>query len=161
MLEVPRVLDIIIENFNISSALDVGCGSGIFLDAFTKRGIFTCGIDLNLVFIIATREIVPNSHLAASYAEYLPFRKQSFDVVFMSHLLHESDKPDIVLKQAKEVCKKGIAILEWPYKKEDMGPPLEHRLKEEDVSTFAIKAGLNSIKPVYLKRQILYLIKKN
>ena len=76
----------------------------------------------------------------------------------MAHLLHEVDDPAITLKEASRVGKKRIAVLEWQYRKEEIGPPLGHRLRPEDVGAAALKVGLKSVKPIILKSLVLYII---
>jgi ubiquinone/menaquinone biosynthesis C-methylase UbiE len=158
VLEVPRVVELCTKGKNPASVLDVGCGSGIFVEAFMSRGLFCAGVDFNPDMLRATRGFVINAHVAAATADKIPFSNKSFDLVFMAHLLHEVDDPAITLKEASRVCKKRIAVLEWQYRQEEMGPPLNHRLSPEDIGTAAVNAGLSKVRPVVLKTLVLYLI---
>jgi ubiquinone/menaquinone biosynthesis C-methylase UbiE len=157
-LEIPRVVDLCLAEISAATVLDVGCGSGIFSEAFLARGLFCAGVDLNPAMLGATRTFAKGAHVVASVADNLPFCDMSFDMVFMAHLLHEVDDPAATLKEALRVCKKRIAVLEWPYRQEEMGPPLGHRLSPEAMGTAALRAGLTSVKPVVLKNLALYLI---
>jgi ubiquinone/menaquinone biosynthesis C-methylase UbiE len=158
VLEVPRVTELCLAGISAATVLDIGCGSGIFSEAFMARGLFCASVDFNPDMLRATRGFVINAHVAAATAEQIPFPDKSFDLVFMAHLLHEVDDPAITLKEASRVCKKRIAVLEWPYREEEIGPPLHHRLKPEDVGAAALKVGLKSVKPIILKSLVLYLI---
>jgi ubiquinone/menaquinone biosynthesis C-methylase UbiE len=158
VLEVPRVLDICLAGTSAATVLDVGCGSGIFTEAFVSRGLFCASVDFNSEMLRATRGFVPGARVAAATAEYLPFANKSFDLVFIAHVLHEVDDPAITLKEALRLCKKRISVLEWQYREEEIGPPLGHRLKPEDVGAAALKVGLKSVKPIILKCLVLYLI---
>jgi ubiquinone/menaquinone biosynthesis C-methylase UbiE len=158
VLEVPRVLDLCTKGINPASVLDIGCGSGIFLEAFSSAGFFCAGIDFNPEMLRATRGFVMNAHVAAAAADQIPFVNKSFDLVFMAHLLHEVDDPAITLKEASRVCKKRIAVLEWQYRNEEIGPPLGHRLRPEDVGAAALEVGFKNVKPSILKSLVLYII---
>lgn len=158
VLEVPRVVDLSTKGINPASILDIGCGSGIFLEAFSSGGFFCAGIDFKPEMLRATRGFVANARVAAAAADVIPFANKSFDLVFMAHLLHEVDDPAITLMEASRVGKKRIAVLEWQYRQEEIGPPLQHRLNPEAMSAAVKKAGLKSVKPIILKCLILYLI---
>jgi ubiquinone/menaquinone biosynthesis C-methylase UbiE len=158
VLEVPRVLDCCVEGINPASVLDIGCGSGIFLEAFGRRGLFCAGVDFNPDMLRAIRGFVPLAPVAAASAEAIPIADTSFDLVFMAHLIHEVDDPAVTLKEAARVCRKRIAVLEWQYRQEEMGPPLHHRLSPEAMGKAATKAGLSTVRPVILRNLILYLV---
>ncbi len=157
-LEVPRVVDSCLDGANPASVLDVGCGSGIFFQAFRARGLSCAGMDLNPRMLGALRGFVPDAAVAAATAEHLPFANKSFDLVFLAHLLHEVDNPAIALKECSRIARTRIAVLEWPYRQEELGPPLGHRLSPEAVSAAVSGAGLSRIRPVVLKAMSLYLI---
>jgi ubiquinone/menaquinone biosynthesis C-methylase UbiE len=161
VLEVPRVIDLCFAGTSAATVLDVGCGSGIFSEAFVSRGLFCTSVDFNPEMLHATKGFVPGARVAAATAEHLPFANKSIDLVFMAHVLHEVDDPAITLKEALRVCKRRISVLEWQYREEEIGPPLGHRLKPEDVGTAALKAGLKGVKPIILKTLVLYLIEVN
>jgi SAM-dependent methyltransferase len=54
-LEVNRVVDNCLMDTNISSVLDVGTGSGLFAEEFSKRGLKVAAIDPNPEMITATQ----------------------------------------------------------------------------------------------------------
>jgi ubiquinone/menaquinone biosynthesis C-methylase UbiE len=157
-LEVPRVTGLCLDDIAAASVLDLGCGSGIFSEAFCARGLFCAGVDLNAAMLRAARDFAPHSHLARGVSDLLPFPDASFDLVFMAHLLHEVDNPAITLGECRRVARKRIAVLEWPHRQENIGPPLAHRLSPEDVGAAASAAGLVRVRPVALKAMSLYLI---
>jgi ubiquinone/menaquinone biosynthesis C-methylase UbiE len=154
-------LDLCLAGISAATVLDVGCGSGIFTEAFVSRGLFCAGVDFNPNMLRATRGFVMNAHVAAAAADQIPFVNKSFDLVFMAHLLHEVDDPAITLKEASRVCKKRIAVLEWQYREEEIGPPLGHRLRPEDVGAAALEVGFKNVKPIILKSLVLYLMDIN
>ncbi len=156
LLEVERVLDLCLEVFPARSVLDVGTGTGLFAEAFAARGLEVAGIDANPVMVEAARRFVPQGRFRHAPAEVIPHRDGAFDLVFMGLVLHETDDREQALGEARRVARLGIAALEWPYRVEDYGPPLAHRLKNEDVVAMAREAGFGRVEAISLDRLVLY-----
>jgi ubiquinone/menaquinone biosynthesis C-methylase UbiE len=76
--------------------------------------------------------------------------------VFLGHVLHESDNIDKALSETIRVAKQRVCILEWPYKQEESGPPLEHRLQIEEVVTAATQAGFSQVESIPLQHMVLF-----
>lgn len=155
-LEVGRVVDLCLENAQMQSMLDVGTGSGIFAEAFAGRGLSVAGIDENPAMLEAARPFVPQANLRQASAEALPFAQGEFHLVFFGLVLHEVEDAAKTLMEARRVAGKLVAALEWPYRQEEVGPPLAHRLKPEEVSELAHKAGLGKVEIIPLTRLVLY-----
>jgi hypothetical protein len=49
-----------------------------------------------------------------------------------------------------------VAILEWPYRREQQGPPLHHRLSPRKIEGLAQTAGYSSIEILKMKHMDLY-----
>jgi ubiquinone/menaquinone biosynthesis C-methylase UbiE len=66
--------------------LDAGCGQGILLENFTKRGnVFVIGIDISLKMLkIAKRR---SYEVIQCDLNYLPFRNKTFDIIVASEVL--------------------------------------------------------------------------
>jgi len=47
-----------------------------------------------------------------------------------------------------------VAILEWPYRSETIGPPLEHRVKPETISALVVSAGYLKTESVHLDHKV-------
>ena len=152
LLEVDRVVDLCTTGISAKSVIDIGTGSGLFAERFYTCGLDVAGIDVNTEMVRAARDYVPQGQFMVATAESLPFEVHSFDIVFLGLVLHESDFPERVLKEAKRIARKRVAILEWPYLEEESGPPLSHRLKSDDILALAKKNGFCDIKHVFLKR---------
>lgn len=156
MLEIERVIEHTVEKLFVTRVLDVGCGTALFSEAFSLRKMVTTGIDINPAMVRAATDLVPGATFKCASAESLPFPDKSFDVVFLAHVLHESPSPLTVLQEARRVAKYRVAVLEWPYRTEETGPPVEHRLSAETVKRTAHKAGCIQFEKIELKYMVLY-----
>lgn len=88
--------------------LDLGCGSGIVAKAF--RDFFQAkvvGVDIKdqRIFYVPL-EIINGRDL--------PFPEKTFDTVLISYVLHHSDDPAVLLKEAKRVGRKIIIYEDLP-----------------------------------------------
>jgi ubiquinone/menaquinone biosynthesis C-methylase UbiE len=158
LLEIDRVVMLSVEHITVKSVLDVGTGTAIFAQAFEQKGMEVAGIDINEQMVAEAKRFVPSGEFRTGSAEKIPFENQSFDLVFLGHVLHESDNPTLALAEAKRVGRKRIVVLEWPYMEQEKGPPLAHRLKPEDITLFAKHAGLRSVQAIPLRYLSLYIM---
>lgn len=111
------------------SVLDVGTGTGLFAESFKKRGCRVAGVDVNPEMVSHARRLVPEAEFSVATAERLPFPDRSFEVVFLGLVFHETDDAEGALRSALRVARTRVAILEWPYKEQEFGPPLAHRVE--------------------------------
>ena len=72
LLEVDRVVDLCLESVHVMTVLDVGTGSGIFAEAFSKRGISVTGIDPNPEMLKAAEEFVRAGTFLEGTVEKIP-----------------------------------------------------------------------------------------
>jgi SAM-dependent methyltransferase len=140
-LEVERVVGLCLEQGHFANMLDVGTGSGLFAEAFAKRGLKVSGVDVNPDVLAAARRFIPDGDFREGTAEALPYLDGSFDLVFLGLVLHESDEALIALKEAARVARQRVCILEWPYRDQTFGPPPAHRLNPEDLAGLFQQAG--------------------
>jgi SAM-dependent methyltransferase len=157
-LEVERVVGICLEDGELASLLDVGTGSGLFAESFSKHGLKVSGVDANPEMLIAARQFVPEGDFREGTAEALPYPDGSFDIVFLGLVLHESDETLKVLQEAHRATRKRVCILEWPYRDQSFGPPLAHRLNPEDLAVLFQKAGFRKWKMTDLSDTVLYIL---
>jgi ubiquinone/menaquinone biosynthesis C-methylase UbiE len=158
LLEIERVIDFSLEGIHINSMLDIGTGSGIFAEGFTKKVASISGIDPNPEMLTAAMEYVPSGTFKQGTVEEIPFKDRLFDLVFLGHVLHESDDLVKALAECRRCAKQRVVILEWPYKQEESGPPLEHRLKTDDVLAAAKTIGFSRIETIQLNHMVLFLL---
>lgn len=118
-----------LEGLEAKSALDIGTGTGVFAEAFAELGLFAVGLDPRTDRLEVARAKVKGARFVEGRAESLPFPEGSFDLAFFGLSLHHLN-PVPALKEAARVAQR-VAVLEWPYREEEMGPPLARRLSPE------------------------------
>jgi ubiquinone/menaquinone biosynthesis C-methylase UbiE len=114
------------------------------------------GIDFNPKLLELARRQAPKAAFYEGTAEKLPFDSGSFDLVMMSHVLHEMDDPLAALVEGRRVARRRVTVLEWPYIDEDKGPPLSHRLQPSEIESLADQAGFTGIDHILLSHMHLY-----
>ncbi len=103
------------------SVLDVGCGPGRCTASLARsagKNAKVCGIDISGKMLtrarqeIQNREVSDRTYLIRGDAVYLPFRNNSFDVLFMSFVLELFDTARIpeVLGECRRVLKSNGRI---------------------------------------------------
>ncbi|HVC19771.1 MAG TPA: class I SAM-dependent methyltransferase [Vicinamibacterales bacterium] len=159
-MDVPHVVDLCLEGITATQVLDIGSGTGVFAEAFVARGLDTTGIDINPAMVEAGNSLVPGARFMLAPAEAPPFADASFDLVFLGHVLHETDDARGALREARRIARVRVAVLEWPYREEEVGPPLAHRLKAEDVEALAREAGFTAVETLPLSHMVLFRMEK-
>lgn len=61
--------------------LDIGCGTGRWLERLARLGAKPVGIDLSVDALVAAKRRVPKSAVLCAYAEQPVFREESFDII--------------------------------------------------------------------------------
>lgn len=159
IVEVERVVELSLEKIFVTKVLDIGCGTGLFAESFFLRNLEVTAIDINQSMIENAKKHIPFVNFMSIPAEKLPFEDKSFDLVFIGLMLHESNDPAAVLREALRVASIRVAILEWKYEDESIGPPLSQRIKPDFIKKMAREKNrevvVTSKNLTYL---ILYLI---
>jgi SAM-dependent methyltransferase len=106
----PSYIDYLINNIGDELVLDVGCGKGDYLPIF-NNGI---GID----FLIENVEKVNSAGLRiirGDINDNLPFRDESFDFIFCSHVIEHVKSPLDLLLECNRILKtNGRLFLVFP-----------------------------------------------
>lgn len=88
-----------------ATVLDVGCGDGL-IDSLIKKmrtDLSISGVD---VFIRPIRHIA----IGVFNGRELPFADQSFDLVLFVDVLHHTDDPEVLLREAVRVARQGVIL---------------------------------------------------
>ena len=99
--------------------LDVGCGTGRGVASFAREAAFAAGSDASLdMLTFAARKSEGNTRcgFVNAYAQQLPFRDASFDVVTTLNFLHLFDlgtQRDMIAEMKRVVRPGGILVLEF------------------------------------------------
>jgi ubiquinone/menaquinone biosynthesis C-methylase UbiE len=74
----------------------------------------------------------------------------------MGLVLHETDDRLQALREVRRVARLGAAMLEWPFRQAEHGPPLAHRLKLAEIAMLAQDAGFSRSETLPLSHLVLY-----
>ncbi|MCC7461665.1 MAG: class I SAM-dependent methyltransferase [Gammaproteobacteria bacterium] len=129
-----------------SSALDIGCGTGVALDMLQQFGVRSIlGIDIDAASIEHARHAARLSggdiEVRLADAARLPLADAAFDLVFCHQLLHHANHPDAVLRECRRVLRPGgwLLVAEschaflawWPVRLLFRHPPRPQQSAEE------------------------------
>ena len=156
LLELERVVAVSLKGLTVKTMLDVGTGTGVFAEAFAKLVPDVTGIDLIVDLLAVARGYIPGAHFQGASAEAIPFENGTFDLVFLGHVLHETGDALKALEEARRVARSRVVALEWPYRQEKPGPPLEDRLKPDVIVDLAGTAGFRTVENISLAHMVLY-----
>jgi SAM-dependent methyltransferase len=86
-------------------ALDIGCGTGVFLRAAADRGAEVSGLDASEALLEIARERVPTADLRVGEMQSLPWNDDSFDLVTGFNSFFFADDMVAALREAGRVAK--------------------------------------------------------
>ncbi len=151
-----------------STFVDIGCGGGFFsIPAARIVGshgrVYGLDSDVEAVAMLkeaAEKEGLSNLAVKNGDAEGTVLCDGCADIVFLGVVLHEFNDSAKVLKNAKRMLKPDgrLVALEWKKEQMPMGPPLEHRLSEEDLAGLLKRAGF-AVEAIKEARPYHYLVK--
>lgn len=91
------------------SVLEVGAGSGVDSRVLARLGAHVCAVDYATAHIIASKR--SKLDVQQADAEKLPFKDESFDLVFSQGLIEHFKNPDLLLREKVRVTKRGGFIV--------------------------------------------------
>jgi ubiquinone/menaquinone biosynthesis C-methylase UbiE len=92
------------------SILEVGCGTGHWLAKTGSHARRVFGLDLSMGMLQKAREGESALSLVRGSADQLPFRNQSFDLVFSVNAIHHFARPDEFVREARRLLKPGGSL---------------------------------------------------
>jgi len=100
------------------SLLDIGCGTGVFLESLEKKypDAILSGVDPTQEMLdIARKRLSKKVHIEQSWAEKLPFEAENFDLIVSCNMFHYIREPMVALKEIMRVLKPGgkVVITDW------------------------------------------------
>jgi ubiquinone/menaquinone biosynthesis C-methylase UbiE len=150
-----------LRNIGGTTFLDIGCGIGYF--TVPAAQILTGG---NVIGIDVLDEMLEHAWERCDELTNIDFRKSepcsfpvddnSVDIAFMANVLHEVEDKVKYLLEVKRVLKvEGeLYIIEWEKRKMEQGPPVEHRLGNDEVRLMCEKAGFKEAVEVEVSKNL-------
>jgi|GEM_PF-3520354 len=96
--------------------LDVGCGAGHHSKDLSKLGFDVTGIDISMNGLKQARQVNAAARQDADFLladiENLPFKNNSFDVVFCGLILHHFPRRDRLIRELNRVCRRHFIAFE-------------------------------------------------
>ena len=91
--------------------LDVGCGTGVFLEMLWEYGFEVTGLDDHLELLNAARKRLGlRVDLQFGKPEHLPYDDKSLDYVSLISTLEYVRHPQVVLEEAMRVARRGVLL---------------------------------------------------
>lgn len=85
--------------------LDVGCGAGYLLKVAEDIGLITYGLDCSITALRYSKRLASKSSTVVGYAEKLPYKNGSFNIVSFIGTLEHFPNPDLAIKEEKRVAR--------------------------------------------------------
>ncbi len=105
-LEVPAMINAV-GNIKGKKLLDIGCGAGVHIKKYFKKGAKCSGIDLSKTMIELAKKTCPKINFKVGSITKLPYKSNSFDIVTASLCIDYIKDLNIVFKEICRVLKKG------------------------------------------------------
>lgn len=129
---------------------DIGAGTGVF--SFSAAEISTNEVYAleksdNMIEILNMKQNqlnIGNLNIKKVDSDVLPLMDKICDMAVMVTVLHELENKDFMISEIKRILKENgkLLIIEFHKRKTPMGPPVDHRISEEQVEEICIRNGL-------------------
>ncbi len=91
--------------------LEVGCGTGIFLESLWQKGFDVTGVDLSPGMVKAAQtRFGKRAEISVGNGECLPYSEGEFDFVVLWTMLEFCSDPGAVLREAARVAEQGVLV---------------------------------------------------
>ena len=130
---------------------DIGCGPGFFALPLAAKVAQALAVDISQEMLDICRQRAEKA--GAKNIEYihvrdtrLPLDDNAVDHLLLANVFHEFDDREKTVAELRRVLRPGgmLYIIDWKYEEMDSGPPLAHRLPEEQVIAEVTAHGFTS-----------------
>jgi ubiquinone/menaquinone biosynthesis C-methylase UbiE len=110
--DVLRVVVALVDVYQISSVLDVGCGTGRGADFLLRRGLNAYGVEpvREMLDQAEGKNAELSNRLVCGSGSCLPFKNESFDAVCEFGVLHHVQQPNRVVTNMLRVARRAIFL---------------------------------------------------
>jgi ubiquinone/menaquinone biosynthesis C-methylase UbiE len=136
---------------------DIGCGPGFFTLPLAAHVNKVKAVDISQEMLDVCRDRaeaaqVSNIDYVPVGDHSLPLENDSIDFLLLVAVLHEYENRDVAVRELYRVLRPGgcIYIIDWKYEEMETGPPLDHRLPEQQVVDEMASHGLKALDPLAL-----------
>jgi SAM-dependent methyltransferase len=105
--ETGEALRQLVEARGAALVLEVGCGTGHWLQELAPSVSFACGLDLSSGMLGRAREKAPLLPLARGRAAQLGFASRAFDLVYCVNAIHHFRRPGAFVAEAARLLRHG------------------------------------------------------
>lgn len=108
-----RLLDFMVAGWprRGTKLLEVGCGTGLFLESLWQKGFDVRGVDRSPEMVEAARRRMDHrAEIEVGNGECLPFRAGEFDFVILWTMLEFCRDPAAVLREAARVADQSVLV---------------------------------------------------
>ncbi|MGE4290921.1 MAG: class I SAM-dependent methyltransferase [Desulfovibrio sp.] len=108
-----RLLDFMVAGWprRGTKLLEVGCGTGLFLESLWQKGFDVRGVDRSPEMVEAARNRMGRrAEIEVGNGECLPFRAGEFDFVILWTVLEFCRDPAALLREASRVADQGVLV---------------------------------------------------
>lgn len=137
-------------NMNIC---DIGAGTGVFsfpASELTKGNVYALDISDEMLELLEERKLernVSNIITKKVISKELPLEDGLCHMAIMVTVLHEVEFKAEIIEDIKRILNPGgrLLIIEFYHRETPMGPPVDHRIAEEEVNMLCNSGGLKEI----------------
>ena len=141
----------------VGDLLDIGTGTGRMLEIFADRVTRGVGVDLSSGMLAVARTNIDRIGLTHMHARqgdmyHLPIDEESIDLAILHLVLHYSDDPTEVIREASRVLRTNgrLIVVDFAaHSEEYLRSEFEHRrlgFTDDEIYQYLIAAGISELK---------------
>lgn len=148
---------------------DIGAGTGIFSFAaaqISHNDVYALEISDSMIELLEKRKVerkTQNLKIMKVDSTTLPLDSGIFDMAIMVTVLHELEDKYSMLNEIKRILKVNgkLLIIEFHKEKTPMGPPVDHRISEEQAEEICNSNDFKTIDKFSLGENFYSILFKN